>query len=128
MARFGGVDILVTNAGIMQERTVAEISPAEWDLTMAVNLLLALAGGLARRQQAGRRLLARDRDQLTLDRTRARPFGPRPTVPRAGGQITARIARSKPSTCSRASCSARSPSPAAMARSSATCSATTCRS
>jgi NAD(P)-dependent dehydrogenase (short-subunit alcohol dehydrogenase family) len=36
--RFGGIDVLVNNAGIMFERAVSEISPAEWDLIMAVNL------------------------------------------------------------------------------------------
>lgn len=36
--RFGGLDVLVNNAGIMFERAVSEISPAEWDLMMAVNL------------------------------------------------------------------------------------------
>jgi meso-butanediol dehydrogenase/(S,S)-butanediol dehydrogenase/diacetyl reductase len=36
--RFGGVDVLVNNAGIMFERTVSEIRVDEWDLMMAVNL------------------------------------------------------------------------------------------
>ncbi|HZN03762.1 MAG TPA: glucose 1-dehydrogenase [Candidatus Polarisedimenticolia bacterium] len=36
--RFGGVDVLVNNAGIMFERTVSEIRLDEWDLMMAVNL------------------------------------------------------------------------------------------
>ena len=36
--RFGGIDVLVNNAGIMFERTVSEIRLEEWDLMMAVNL------------------------------------------------------------------------------------------
>lgn len=36
--RFGGVDIAVNNAGIMFERTLAEITPQEWQLMAAVNL------------------------------------------------------------------------------------------
>ena len=36
--RFGGIDTLVNNAGIMFERAVSEISAAEWDLMVAVNL------------------------------------------------------------------------------------------
>lgn len=36
--RFGGLDVLVNNAGIMFERTLAELQPDEWDLMIAVNL------------------------------------------------------------------------------------------
>jgi len=36
--RFGGIDVLVNNAGIMFERSVSEIRLDEWDLMMAVNL------------------------------------------------------------------------------------------
>lgn len=36
--KFGGVDVLVNNAGIMLERTVSAIRPEEWDLMMAINL------------------------------------------------------------------------------------------
>jgi meso-butanediol dehydrogenase/(S,S)-butanediol dehydrogenase/diacetyl reductase len=36
--RFGGIDVLVNNAGIMFERAVSEIRLEEWDLMMAVNL------------------------------------------------------------------------------------------
>lgn len=36
--KFGGVDVLVNNAGIMLERAVSAIRPEEWDLMMAINL------------------------------------------------------------------------------------------
>ena len=35
---FGGVDILVNNAGILRPTRVQEISEAEWDLVIEVNL------------------------------------------------------------------------------------------
>lgn len=35
---FGGLDVLVNNAGIMYEKSVAGILPEEWDLMMALNL------------------------------------------------------------------------------------------
>ncbi len=37
-AGHGGVDVLVNNAGIMDTRTLADETAADWDLTMAVNL------------------------------------------------------------------------------------------
>ncbi|MBT2515687.1 SDR family NAD(P)-dependent oxidoreductase [Arthrobacter sp. ISL-30] len=36
--QFGGIDIVVNNAGIMFERSVSEIRPDEWDQMMALNL------------------------------------------------------------------------------------------
>ncbi len=38
VAKFGGIDVLVNNAGIMKYATVTETSEAEWDATMNVNL------------------------------------------------------------------------------------------
>ncbi|MFP3459672.1 glucose 1-dehydrogenase [Arthrobacter globiformis] len=35
---FGGIDIVVNNAGIMFERSVADIRLDEWDLMMAINM------------------------------------------------------------------------------------------
>ncbi|WP_342642670.1 SDR family NAD(P)-dependent oxidoreductase [Rhodoligotrophos ferricapiens] len=36
--RFGRIDVLVNNAGISQPKTILEITEAEWDRTLAVNL------------------------------------------------------------------------------------------
>lgn len=36
--RFGGLDFLVNNAAIIRDRTLAKMSPAEWDEVIAVNL------------------------------------------------------------------------------------------
>jgi NAD(P)-dependent dehydrogenase (short-subunit alcohol dehydrogenase family) len=36
--QFGSLDILVNNAGIMFEKTVEEMSEADWDRMMAINL------------------------------------------------------------------------------------------
>lgn len=41
--RLQGVDVLVHNAGITRDRTLARMSPAEWDAVMAVNLAAILA-------------------------------------------------------------------------------------
>ena len=41
--RLGGIDILVHNAGITRDRTLARMSVAEWDAVMAVNLAAVLA-------------------------------------------------------------------------------------
>ncbi|SHG73734.1 3-oxoacyl-ACP reductase [Massilia sp. CF038] len=37
-SRFGGLDIVVHNAGITRDRTLARMSASEWDAVMAVNL------------------------------------------------------------------------------------------
>ena len=37
-ARHGGVDIVVHNAGILRDRTVARMEPAQWDAVLDVNL------------------------------------------------------------------------------------------
>ncbi|MER8577013.1 glucose 1-dehydrogenase [Mesorhizobium sp. M1409] len=36
--RFGGLDILINNAGIMFEKTVDDMTEADWDLMMDINL------------------------------------------------------------------------------------------
>ena len=38
VAHFGGLDVLVNNAGMMFEASVSDITPEKWDLMMAVNL------------------------------------------------------------------------------------------
>ena len=43
LRRIGGVDVLVHNAGITRDRTLARMSAAEWDSVMAVNLSAILA-------------------------------------------------------------------------------------
>jgi len=54
---FGGIDVLVNNAGIMFERGVGEISLEEWDLMTAINLraplFLAQAAAPHMRERGG---------------------------------------------------------------------------
>lgn len=38
VAEFGGIDVLVNNAGVMFEAGIDDITPQQWDLMMAVNL------------------------------------------------------------------------------------------
>lgn len=38
VAEFGGVDVLVNNAGILRSTKIMAIAPEEWDLVMAVNV------------------------------------------------------------------------------------------
>jgi 3-oxoacyl-[acyl-carrier protein] reductase len=38
LAEFGRIDVLVNNAGILKSRTLEEITPEDWDRTMAVNV------------------------------------------------------------------------------------------
>jgi len=38
MSRFGTIDVLINNAGILKTRTIDEITTDEWDRTMAINL------------------------------------------------------------------------------------------
>ena len=57
--RFGRLDIAVSNAGIFRSARIAEMSVAEWDLVMAVNLRGAFLVGreafkLMRKRRAGR--------------------------------------------------------------------------
>jgi 3-oxoacyl-[acyl-carrier protein] reductase len=35
--RFGGLDILIHNAGITRDRTIANMTPVQWDQVLAVN-------------------------------------------------------------------------------------------
>lgn len=38
VARFGRVDVMVANAGVLQVKPLVELSPEEWDRTFAVNV------------------------------------------------------------------------------------------
>lgn len=58
--RFGGLDIVVHNAGITRDRTLAKMDAARWDLMIAVNLqaLLSLQGALEPVMRPGGRIVA----------------------------------------------------------------------
>ena len=43
MARWGRIDVLVNNAGIVRDATLAKVSDADWALTLDVNLRAAMA-------------------------------------------------------------------------------------
>lgn len=42
--RFGGLHILINNAGIVSRAGILDVAPADWDAVMAVNLTAALFG------------------------------------------------------------------------------------
>src|SRR5690625_2660668 len=42
LRRFGGLDVLVNNAGIMLERTLADTTVADWEKMAAINLPASL--------------------------------------------------------------------------------------
>jgi len=37
MKKFGGLDIVVHNAGVTRDKTLANMTPVQWDLVMAIN-------------------------------------------------------------------------------------------
>lgn len=41
VAEFGGVDVLVNNAGVLRSTRIVDIAPEEWDLVLGVNLKAA---------------------------------------------------------------------------------------
>ena len=57
---FGGIDILINNAGTIKRAPAAELAEAEWDEVVAVNL----SSVFRLCQAAGRRMLARGRGKI----------------------------------------------------------------
>jgi 3-oxoacyl-[acyl-carrier protein] reductase len=60
LASFGGLDIVVHNAGITRDRTLARMSDAEWDQVLSVNLaaVLSLTRVLEPKLREGGRIIA----------------------------------------------------------------------
>jgi len=58
--RFGKIDILINNAGMIRRAPAAEFSDADWDLVINVNL----SSVFRLCQQAGRRMLAQGRGKI----------------------------------------------------------------
>ncbi len=60
VAALGGVDIVVHNAGVTRDKTLARMKPEHWDLVMAVNAeaLVQLQGALDPHLRAGGRVVA----------------------------------------------------------------------
>jgi NAD(P)-dependent dehydrogenase (short-subunit alcohol dehydrogenase family) len=71
VGKAGRLDVLVNNAGVMQEAKVEDMSLANWERTLAVNLtapFLLIKAALPQRARSS--ILVRSRDS---DRTRATP-------------------------------------------------------
>jgi 3-oxoacyl-[acyl-carrier protein] reductase len=58
IAQLGGIDVLVNNAGVFQITPLLEITPAEWDRTMAINARAMLVTT----QVAARAMIAQNAD------------------------------------------------------------------
>ena len=63
VSELGGIDIWVNNAGVAPRRRVLDITPAEWDDVMALNLRSALIGS----QLAARHMIAVKRPGVILN-------------------------------------------------------------
>ena len=68
-ARFGRIDVLVNNAGVALLNKAEDVSEAEWEKTMAVNLKAPFFPGAGGRQGYGRIInLASQASVIALDR------------------------------------------------------------
>jgi 3-oxoacyl-[acyl-carrier protein] reductase len=73
VARHGGLDVIVHNAGITRDKTLGRMSPEQWDAVLAVNLL------------APQRLNATLLEEKLFRRTAASSVSPRSPASRATG-------------------------------------------